>query len=462
MKSSQWMRPSRFTNLGRWVLPGLSGCAALALLGNGSGLEAFSLRGFALDTSQRDFRVFNNFADATANDNQVPHPNFPGYQGAVMAIWKASVEWGCGLHADGDGDPHQPFDLGSGGANYDVTFQGEASGVGGVHDNIHSAISGASGGVIAFTEGGSAGWRIRYYESWIWEDGPGTVLAGGALDLQGVATRQYGYAVGLGHSSVVGATMFPTANNSVALRSIEADDSAGIQAIYGVCGPAKPIVTGVQLFPASVLITGQNFSPTGNEVWFTAGGDGTPAKVIGVPSNGTTITVSIPLEAGSGDLLVRSQLVGGGGISTPYPIDLGTPCGAPMNYCVSSPNSVGLGAVIGSAGTTSVMAADLVLTVTGCPAFKPGIFFYGPNEVDLPFGEGRRCVGGQVHRLPIVMTDGGGLGQHALDFGQLPASAGPGQLAPGGRWKFQFWYRDPAGGPTGFNTSDALSAVFCP
>jgi matrixin len=61
----------------------------------------------------------------------------------------------------------------------------------------------------------------------------------GTLDLQGNETHELGHALGLGHSGVSGATMqsglgIPGLN----LRTIEADDIAGIQAIYGAAsGP---------------------------------------------------------------------------------------------------------------------------------------------------------------------------------------------------------------------------------
>ena len=111
------------------LAPGLPGLL-LPLLGGGAPARAFSLSGTSLDLTRRDFRTFNNFSDLTANDNRTPDPDFPGHQGAVMAIWKASVEWSSALHGSGGGDPHQPGDLGSGGANFDVTMQGEALDVG--------------------------------------------------------------------------------------------------------------------------------------------------------------------------------------------------------------------------------------------------------------------------------------------------------------------------------------------
>ena len=41
-------------------------------------------------------------------------------------------------------------------------------------------------------------------------------------------------------------------------------------------------------------------------------------------------------------------------------------------------------------------------------------------------------------------------------------AAGGGQIQAGATWNFQAWYRDPAGGPSGFNLSDGLGITFCP
>ena len=448
-----------------WIPPALALSAAGTLMLRAPTSRAFVLLGHSLDLTQRDFRVFDNFADAETNDNQTPHPNFPGYQGALMAIWKASAEWGSSLHGDGEGDPHQPADLGSGGANFDAVFLGEASGVGGVNDNIHSAISSAPGGVIAYTEGGAGGWRIRYNDTYLWEDGPGVTLPPTAIDLQGIATHQYGFALGLGHSSVSGATMGASSISSVALRSLEADDAAGIQAIYGAAENTKPRIDGLSLSPDAVLIQGANFSPLANEVWFTpsgTAGGGTSIVVGGIPSNGNSLVAPFPAGVGSGDVFVHVSGTSGASLSNAWPIDLGTPCASPTLYCSTSPNSVGPGALIASSGTTSLANADLVLSVSGCPANQPGLFFYGSERLDLPFGEGRRCVGGTLLRLPVLACDGAGSASHALDFAAPPVASGPGQLVPGGRWNFQFWYRDPGGGPSGFNTSQGLAVRLCP
>jgi len=150
--------------------------------------------------------------------------------------------------------------------------------------------------------------------------------------------------------------------------------------------------------------------------------------------------------------------------------DLGTPrevndsevpaCEPAIAYCTSAPNSVGSGAVIGWQGSFDVFANDLELTATGAPANQFAIFYYGPNPIQVPFGEGFRCVGGGTNRLPIIQISGAGSASYALDLSAPPPTTS-GQITPGSTWNFQLWYRDPAGGPSGFNLSDAFQATFC-
>jgi len=140
-------------------------------------------------------------------------------------------------------------------------------------------------------------------------------------------------------------------------------------------------------------------------------------------------------------------------------------CTDPTSYCSTAPNSAGSGALIGWEGSTSVLANDLGLTALGAAPLQFGIFYYGPEQIQQPFGEGFRCVGGGalgLFRLPVLMTDGFGDAEYALDLNQPPANAGAGEILAGSTWNAQFWYRDPQGGGTGFNLSDGLNLVFCP
>ncbi|MAF67421.1 MAG: hypothetical protein CMJ84_17410 [Planctomycetes bacterium] len=449
------------------LLPWLAVAVALAGALGVDPARGFSLLGFSLSLDQRDFRILNNFSGPHANDNAVEHASFPGHVGAVLAIWKASVEWQSRLHGDGSGDPHQPADLGSGGANFDPTFQAEATSPGDLNGNTHSQIAGCAGGLFAFCEGPSAdGWRIRYYACVDWDDGPGTTISG--IDLQGVAAHQYGHALGLGHSSVAGATMYPSLGGSgVESRSIEADDGAGIQAIYGVHSHTKPVINGASVTGNLVTLTGSGFDPLGARVWFTqarAGGAGEPVEVAAGPTNGSLIVVLAPTSAGPGDALVRNPPQAHDALSNAWPVDLPL-CPDPAPYCVTSPNSVGSGMLIGHSGSTGVGAADLALLAVRGPQGQPGIFFYGPEKIAVPFGDGVRCVGAGAigtFRLPVVTIDPSGAVSHALDWSSPPIASGPGAIHAGDTWMFQFWYRDPGAAGSGYNLSDALEVQFCP
>jgi len=100
--------------------------------------------------------------------------------------------------------------------------------------------------------------------------------------------------------------------------------------------------------------------------------------------------------------------------------------------------------------------------VSGAPPLKNGLFFYGSAQASVPWGDGMRCVGGSLQRLALLRTDASGAASSPLDFAQFPLSSGPHALLAGSVWNFQFYFRDPLGGPAGWNSSDALEVGFCP
>lgn len=456
-------------NVTRIVLPVAAVATAAAILLPRPS-DAFAVIGTSLTTSQRHFRIFDNFTDATANDNITPDTNFPGYTGVEMAIWKGAVEWGSRLHGNGNGDPSQVAGLGSGGANFDFYFMGNALGVGNIGDNICSELAGSSGGTLAFTEyllpPGFNGWRMRFYSGWTWADGPTTGIPGSQVDIQGVATHELGHALGLDHSAIAGATMEPAITGTgVSGRSIAADDISGVQAIYGVASATKPIISGIVPSLGSVTINGSNFSATNNQVWFTQGtaGNLTSVVVSGVASvGGTSITVNVPANAGPGDVLVKTSGTGNASLSNAWPFTPGTApiCPSPFNICFPSPNSADpVGAIMGWSGTQFLSQNNFLLSATGCPPNAAGIFFFGPTEVFVPFGNGFRCVGGSINRLPIVTTSIFGDVSYNLNVNAPPAA---GVILPNTTWNFQFWFRDVPAGGAFFNLSDGLNVQFCP
>jgi len=137
--------------------------------------------------------------------------------------------------------------------------------------------------------------------------------------------------------------------------------------------------------------------------------------------------------------------------------------GSNQTYCVSSTNSTGNSAQIGFLGSTSITANDLILTCQGGPPGKPGLFIYGPSQTQIPLGEGFLCIGGPIQRIqPPIIIDVFGNASFQVDNNLPPFASGPNAISAGENWNFQFWYRDPPGGPAGFNLSNGLALSFVP
>lgn len=131
-------------------------------------------------------------------------------------------------------------------------------------------------------------------------------------------------------------------------------------------------------------------------------------------------------------------------------------------FCPLTPNSAGAGAAISAAGGVSVQANDLSFMAGPMAVGEPGIFYYGPDQLQVPFGNGNRCVGGSggtiVRMFPFVVADATGFMSYAFDNTGPPHI----QVVPGATLNFQAWFRDPAGGGAGFNLSDGLAVMFTP
>ena len=114
-----------------------------------------------------------------------------------------------------------------------------------------------------------------------------------------------------------------------------------------------------------------------------------------------------------------------------------------------------VGAVFGGGGGATMFGsrgAGNFLTLIAEPVpDEPGIFFYGPNRIRLPFGNGFLCVGGGLTRiLPPDVASGNSVSRQIEN---TPFVSG--QVV-----YFQYWFHDPAGGGAFFNTSNALSVTF--
>jgi len=472
----------------RYALPTVAAAGALLLL-LPTETEAWNPLGGSLNLNQRDVRLFNNFSNVQANNNNQTSAQFPGYTGAELALWKAIVEWGSLPHGDGSGDPLQTT-LGNGGANFDPSWQGNALVVGTVDNNICSRLDGGGTGTYAFVESPiSNGWRMRFLTTngasnpWLWQDGPGDEDGGqDRPDLQGIITHEYGHSLGLDHTNVSGATMFASVSTegSSNARSIAPDDIAGVQGVYGVAAGGKPVITDVNLAAFNVEITGSNFDATNNEVWFTqdaAGGGGTPIKATGVPSSGggTFISVTVPAAAGSGDVLVRLAGAAHSNLSNAFPFDADAPsfatfcnlgdnstffcpCNNPGNGAGGCDNAQGTGGVKTEVFLFLPNGPSAGLLCTGYPSMSSptSIIIRGQSLLAnaVTFGDGLRCVDVPVVRLAATFAQNG---QSAHTFGH-------GAGAGGGSFHYQPWYRntpqsycDPA---AAFNLGSGVTIVW--
>jgi len=131
--------------------------------------------------------------------------------------------------------------------------------------------------------------------------------------------------------------------------------------------------------------------------------------------------------------------------------------GIGSSFCSTSPNSAGAGALISAEGCRVASEQLVTLKATGLPADVYGLFYFGPNQIQAPFGDGFRCVGGGTRRIqPPVQADGTGAAERMLNFG-APYGAG---LTSGASQNFQLWYRDGMAMMSGFNLSDGVSIDF--
>ena len=104
-------------------------------------------------------------------------------------------------------------------------------------------------------------------------------------------------------------------------------------------------------------------------------------------------------------------------------------------------------------GVLSVAAASAHSTSTGGGGHQAARIFSA-----FSFG----AAGDVVRVLPPVFADASGKLQTTVDNTSALIAGSAAPIVAGATLNFQAWYRDPAGGPSGFNLSDGLGITFCP
>jgi len=95
----------------------------------------------------------------------------------------------------------------------------------------------SSGSAIATTYWWSSGGHIIDADIVFWDAAfqffAGTSGCSGGFYIEDIAAHEFGHALGMGHSAVAGATMYPSTSSCNANnRSLDADDIAGIVSLY--------------------------------------------------------------------------------------------------------------------------------------------------------------------------------------------------------------------------------------
>jgi hypothetical protein len=123
-------------------------------------------------------------------------------------------------------------------------YNGPSSQTAATYDGINLVLfrNASSGSAIATTYWWSSGSRIVDADIVFW-DGAFKFFAGssgcsGGFYIEDIAAHEFGHALGLGHSASASATMyFSVSSCSASSRTLEADDLAGVRALY----PSQPL-----------------------------------------------------------------------------------------------------------------------------------------------------------------------------------------------------------------------------
>ena len=130
--------------------------------------------------------------------------------------------------------------------------------------------------------------------------------------------------------------------------------------------------------------------------------------------------------------------------------------GIGTRYCTALPNSTGAPAQISASGSASVVQNNLVAQAAPVPSNTSGMFLYGLQPSQTPFGNGIKCIASPIRRLPVTSSSGTTLAQAV----NVNAGSAAGVILAGTTWHFQGRFRDNAAGGSGTNLSDGLRITF--
>jgi poly(3-hydroxybutyrate) depolymerase len=124
-------------------------------------------------------------------------------------------------------------------AAFRFVYSGPSSQTTNTNDGINLVMfrNASSGSAIATTYWWSSGSRIIDADIVFWDANfqfvTGSSGCSGSFFIEDIATHEFGHALGLGHSTVATATMYPSISTcSQQSRTLDADDIAGVRSLY--------------------------------------------------------------------------------------------------------------------------------------------------------------------------------------------------------------------------------------
>lgn len=123
------------------------------------------------------------------------------------------------------------------------------------------------------------------------------------------------------------------------------------------------------------------------------------------------------------------------------------------NYCTANQTSLGVPATISASGSPSLAVDQFCLSTSPVPN-QAFLYFYAPNQIQVPLGNGNLCAGGGIVRLGPPAVAQGNTATRSVDLST--------EIAGTGTVHFQCWFRDTDGGGSLFNLSDGRSVTFVP
>jgi hypothetical protein len=130
-------------------------------------------------------------------------------------------------------------------------YAGRSSQTTNTNDSLNLVVfrNASNGSAIATTYSWFSGTRLIDTDIVFWDGGfrffSGLSGCSSGFYIEDIAAHEFGHALGLGHSSVSGATMLPSVSScSTAPRSLHADDIAGIRSLYPAASTAPTAPTG--------------------------------------------------------------------------------------------------------------------------------------------------------------------------------------------------------------------------